>query len=96
MIRIDEVAYHRNGCEGEPFYAVRFRDSGDRLLALVFERPGQIIVIDPVKAATTVAVGANSWRGDVYEAPLRQAIERFEDARTIRPPASPSDRILLN
>lgn len=96
MICIDEVAYHRNGCEGEPFYAIRFRHSGECLLALVFERPGQIMVIDPVKAATTVAVGANSWRGDIFEAPLRRGIERFEDARTIRPPASPFDPVLLN
>lgn len=85
MIRIDEVARHRNGCAGEPFYAIRFRDSSDRLLALVFEQPSRIVVIDPVKAATCVAAGTNSWRGDLYEAPLRRAIERYEQARTIRP-----------
>lgn len=83
-IRILEVAWHRNGCCGEPFYAVRFIDQGATLLALVFEHPGRIVVIDPIEAATTVAPEANGWRGDIYEALLRRAIAQFEDARTIR------------
>lgn len=84
MIRILEVAYHRNGCVAEPFYAVRFSDGGSRLLALVFERPDRVVVIDPIKAADTVAPERNSWRGDIYEADLRKAIMRFEAARAIR------------
>lgn len=75
MIRILEVAYHRNGCTGEPFYEV---------LALVFDCPDRIVVIDPLKAADTVAPEENSWRGDVYSADLRKAIVRFEVARTMR------------
>ncbi|WP_447726024.1 hypothetical protein [Sphingomonas koreensis] len=88
MIRTLEVAYHRNGGEGEPFYAIRFLDRRQLLLAIVFERPGRIVVIDPLKAAETVASGVNSWRGDLYEAALRSAVERFEDERIIRPPES--------
>lgn len=83
MIRILEVAWHRNGCCGESFYAMRFVDQGTSLLALVFEQPGRIVVIDPLKAAETVAPGTNSWRGDRYEPALRRAIAKFEDARTI-------------
>ncbi len=79
-----EVAWHRNGCSGESFYAVRFADGPARLLALVFEQPGRVVVIDPILAANTVAFGENSWRGDVYEAQLRKAITQFEAARTIR------------
>jgi len=87
-MRILEVAYHRNGCAGESFYAVRFSEGRTVMLALVFECVGGVMVLDPVKAATSVAVGENSWRGDLYEADLRKAIARFEAARTIR--AAPS------
>jgi hypothetical protein len=83
-IKILEVAWHRNGCCGEPFYAVRFVDEGTKLLALVFDQPDRVVVIDPVKAAISVAFGTNSWRGDIYEAALRQAIAKFEDACKIR------------
>lgn len=83
-IKILEVAWHRNGCCGEPFYAVRFIDEGTKLLALVFDQPDRVVVIDPAKAAVSVAFGTNSWRGDIYEAALRQAIAKFEDACEIR------------
>ncbi|HSX57367.1 MAG TPA: hypothetical protein VLG14_18845 [Sphingomonas sp.] len=92
-MRILEVAYHRNGCAGEPFYAVRFTEGRNVMLALVFEREGGVMVLDPVKAATSVAAGENSWRGDLYEAELRKAIERFETARTIRAAAGSSEAL---
>ncbi|APR53123.1 hypothetical protein CA223_04060 [Sphingomonas koreensis] len=86
MIRILEVAYHRNGCAGEPFYAIRFRYQRQLLLGFVFDCPDRIVVIDPLAAAETVASGVNSWRGDLYEATLRNAVARFEHQRAIRPP----------
>lgn len=82
-LKIVEVAHHRNGCEGESFHAVRFTDAGLLLLGLVFKQPRRIVVIDPLAAAETVAAGANSWRGDLYEAALRDAIAAFEAARAI-------------
>lgn len=88
-IKIIEVACHRNGCEGEPFYAIRFTDAGELLLALVFERPQRLVVIDPVLAATTVAFAQNSWRGDVYENALRRAITAFERNRAIQETSAP-------
>jgi hypothetical protein len=86
MIRILEVAYHRNGCQGEPFHAIRFRDGRQLFLGLVHEQPDRVVVIDPLMAAETVASGINSWRGDLYEEALRKAIAQFEDERTIRAP----------
>lgn len=93
MIHILEVACHRNGCQGEPFYAIRFRDGRRLFLGLVHEQPDRVVVIDPLMAAETVAAGTNSWRGDLYEMELREAVERFEDERTI--PASQSRRTPL-
>lgn len=90
MIRILEVACHRNGWAGEPFYAIRFLDQRHLLLGLVFEQPSRVVVIDPLQAAETVAAEVNSWRGDLYEETLRKAVERFEDQRAIR---SPRDRL---
>lgn len=86
MIRVLEVAFHRNGCHGEPFYAIRFRDGRQLFLAFVHEQPDRVVVIDPLMAAETVASGINSWRGDLYEEALRKAIAHFEDERTIRAP----------
>ena len=90
MIRILEVAFHRNGCSGESFYAIRFLDQRRLLLGLVFEQPNRIVVIDPLHAAETVAAGVNSWRGDLYEETLRNVVDRFEGQRAIR---SPRDRL---
>ena len=74
------IAYHRNGVCGSPFAVVLFEDSGpeaSRKLAILFDEPGLCAVLDLAKLALgDIAFGSNSWRGDVYETPLRDAIRQ--------------------
>ncbi len=78
-IEVLEVARHRNGGEeGEPFHVVTFDlEDGRPMIAIVFDEPGHVAVLDRVKAGLgEIAYGANSWRGEVYEEALRRAIRR--------------------
>lgn len=87
-IRVDEVAFHRNGVSGEGFHALLFREREGRhwrkFLASVFEGPGvlSVICLDLV-AEHGVASFENAWRGDHYEPHLRKAIAEYEEARRI-------------
>lgn len=75
-IKINSIAYHRNGVCGEGFHAVLFKcpDNGE-MVATVFDEAGQCAVLQLAGlAAGTVAFGENSWRGDHYEDELRAAI----------------------
>lgn len=76
--RIQRIAHHRNGVAGEPFNVVLFTDTGEERsskVAVLFEPDGFCAVLDTGKlAAGDIAFGSNSWRGDDYEPPLRQAI----------------------
>lgn len=88
---IEEIARHRNGVSGEPFYVVRFAEPDEerRMLAVVFEREdgpdehkpnGQCAVFNrALLADDVIAFGENSWRGDHYESFLRQAIAAWLD-----------------
>ncbi len=75
------VAYHRNGIGAEGFHVVRFtmREDGKthRMVGIVFEAEGRVAVldVDETQAGNIAFAGGNSWRGDVYEHSLRQAIE---------------------
>ena len=75
IIRID---HHRNGIGGTPFHVVLFDDSGpetSRKVGIVFAEPHHCAVLDIARlAAGDTAFGSNSWRGDVYEPHLREAI----------------------
>ena len=77
--RIINIARHRNGVGGAPFDVVLFTDTGEggnRKVAILFEMQSFCAVLDVDKlAAGDIAFGSNSWRGDEYESPLRQAIE---------------------
>lgn len=89
-IKIEQVEYHRNGVGGEGFYAITFEDEENgRMVATVFPEyqfgpDGEEL---PVKGCGRTAVysipglvesgvefGVNSWRGDVYETALIDAI----------------------
>lgn len=78
-LTIIDIACHRNGVCGEPFEVVLFEDQGtegSRKLAIVFDEPHYCAVLDVAKlAAGDIAFGSNSWRGDNYEPPLREAIK---------------------
>jgi hypothetical protein len=74
------IARHRNGICGEPFQVALFEDNpgpeASRKVGIVFDQAHHCAVLDITKlAAGDIAFGSNSWRGDVYEPHLRNAIE---------------------
>jgi len=92
--RIISIARHRNGVGGAPFDIVLFKDTGgqgSRKVAILFEPAGFCAVLDVDKLATgDIAFGSNSWRGDDYEPPLRQAVQMHYD---MLPKDAPSDTV---
>lgn len=86
-IKVDEVSFHRNGISGEGFHAVLFRERDGRhwrkFLATVFADRGvlSVICLDMLPEHGVNSV-FNAWRGDYYEADLRQYITQWEAART--------------
>ncbi len=74
-LKVNEIAYHRNGIGGEGFYAVTFTcpENGD-MVATVFDEPGCCAVLK-LSELPVVTFGINSWRGDHYEDELRGAIK---------------------
>ena len=79
QIKILNSAHHRNGIYGAPFEVALFEDQGpeaSRKVAILFPEPGYCAVLDLAKLAVgDIAFSSNSWRGDVFESPLRQAIK---------------------
>lgn len=89
-LKIKQVARHRNGVGGDPFYAILFEcpEYGD-MVASVFDLEGRrereagwngrVSVFQISKLAEgCVTFGLNSFRGDVYETELRRAIAAYE------------------
>jgi hypothetical protein len=83
QLKIDSILYHRNGCSGQGFYAVDFREREGRKfvrrLAAVFvdgddilKETGTIAVINPDDLS-------DRRRGDNYEAALRTACKAAHD-----------------
>jgi hypothetical protein len=93
LLKIIEIASHRNGVTGEPFWVVRFDERGNgRMVAILFSGKGQCAVLEVDETANdniAFAMG-NSWRGDDYEPTLRKAIEEWEKARELEYLASKS------
>ena len=83
-VKIKEIAKHRNGVGGAPFYVVLFSDdeAGKNMMGIVFDEKNHVAVLDvDMLADGNIAFGDNSWRGDRYEPYLREAIaERNEEA----------------
>jgi hypothetical protein len=80
-ITVTVIEHHRNGISGEPFNVVLFRDNDmeANMVAIVFEAPGYVAVLDADQtAAGNVAFASNSWRGDWYAGDLREAIKKWE------------------
>lgn len=79
--QVHQVEYHRNGVSGVPFHAVLFRSTQDEeLMGIVFPEIGHCAVLCPGNLdAFGVTFGANSFRGDVFEAELRAAIAEAAD-----------------
>lgn len=83
-IKILEVAYHRNGVCGNGFSVVLFdflaggETSPRKMVGIVFEERGNCAVLDANETAkgNIAFANGNSWRGDHFEADLREAIEK--------------------
>src|SRR5690348_949630 len=77
--KILDVARHRNGCSGNPFYVVRFREGRDVMLGVVFDEQGNVAVFnEKLLGEGVIAWGENSWRGDDYEDFLREAAGKYD------------------
>ncbi len=78
-LKVLAIAYHRNGIGGAPFNVIIFSDDdgASRKLAIVFDAPYHVAVLDIAKLAELdVRFGSNSWRGDEFEPGLRAEITR--------------------
>lgn len=77
-LKIIAFDHHRNGIGGAPFAVVLFEDTGpegSRKLSILFEQDAHCAVLDVDKLVKgDIAFGSNSWRGDCFEQPLRNAI----------------------
>lgn len=69
-----EVAYHRNGIASNGFHVIRFKFDGDDFVAVVFDEPGNVAVLN-LDLLPCIKFGSNSWRGDEFEKSLRDAIK---------------------
>ena len=81
-IVVKEIEYHRNGVGGAPFYVVLFRDETEEknMMGVVFDDEYHVAVFDINQLAEgNIRFGENSWRGDSYESPLRQAIAQTRE-----------------
>ena len=86
-IEVQVIARHRNGIDGAPFHVAMFidKDNGP-MVAIVFEKDWHCAVLQRDRlAAGDIAFGSNSWRGDWYEAQLREAIKAAELDRNAPP-----------
>lgn len=86
-IVVRQVAWHRNGVGGTGFHAVLFDNPGKGLMvAIVFDEPGccAVLKVEPLSTAVGVAFGENSWRGDVFESALREAIKVMPSDGSLR------------
>lgn len=77
MLRKIKTAYHRNGIAGEGFDVALFEYEGCKMVAILFDDPGQCAVLNvALLVLGDIAFGSNSWRGDHFERELRTAIAR--------------------
>lgn len=88
-LTIHEIAHHRNGVGGEDFHVVTFAcPEGGEMIGILFgletdhdevKWNGRCAVLNrDLLADGVIKFGRNSWRGDQYEAELREAIEYEE------------------
>ena len=80
-IKVLSIAYHRNGVMGNQFYVVLFKHDKTKKVAIVFDKPGSVAVLDiGLLAQDIIEFGMNSWRGDEFEPALRAAIEVYKES----------------
>jgi glycyl-tRNA synthetase (class II) len=75
--KVIEIVYHRNGISGTGFHVVKFLTEGKTpMMAVVFPTEGHVSVFD--SASLEAGTINNPFRGDHFEAELRQAIAESE------------------
>lgn len=91
MLKIHEIAHHRNGISGEPFHVVLFDDPKEGLegmMAVLFEGEGHstgnecitaVLKVDELAKGNIAFARGNSWRGDRYHDELWEAIKSREE-----------------
>ena len=72
--------YHRNGCSGEPFWAILFQDAdqkGTMIATLFHGHEGHCAVynVEELRNGNVAFGRGNSWRGDHYEDQLRALVD---------------------
>jgi hypothetical protein len=93
-LKIQEIAYHRNGVCGEGFHVIRFQwkddDSGTmrNMVAIYFGADENefnprcaVLDADETAAGNIGFANGNSWRGDHFSDDLRKAIAERNAAR---------------
>jgi len=80
-VKIVSQAHHRNGISGAPFDVCIFDYTDDkfhwkRMVGVLFDDlKDHTAVFDLAKLAIgDITFGSNSWRGDEFEKPLREAL----------------------
>lgn len=77
-LTVSALAYHRNGICGAPFHVAIVEASdepGRPKVAIVFDEPYHVAVLDIGKLSDDeITFGENSYRGDLFEPSLRNAI----------------------
>lgn len=94
MLHLKSIAHHRNGVCGVPFHVVLFRDGKDMMLGIKFdnetdqdgnESKNEIYtaVLNVAKLeAGDIDFGSNSYRGDEFDAQIRQWCKMYEAERS--------------
>ena len=82
-ITVKSIAYHRNGVSGEPFQVVLFDSEGySNMVAILFPEPFHVAVLNVDQLAKgEIRFWYNSYRGDVFESDLRDAIINWEKSQ---------------
>ena len=82
-IEIRDVAYHRNGIAGLPFYVVLFNDTDKGMfnqVATIDEDGKDCRVINAGMVVTAGEIGTrhmNKWRGDRYLHKIKEAMREY-------------------
>lgn len=78
---MQDIAYHRNGIGGTGFHVILFRWENANMVAIVFQEPGHVAVLDSKETASgnIAFANGNSWRGDNFEPRLREWITQRGD-----------------
>ena len=83
---IIDIAHHRNGICAAPFHAVLFKSKEQpkrTMLGIAFDAKDHVAVFDIEKLKQrNIRFGENSYRGDVYEAALRSAINNDQQGES--------------